>query len=197
MDIALDPIGYSQALQDAGMPREQADVIARTQQPNIEKIVADRKLADSNDLKNLATKAELKELDSGMRSEMAALRVDVSGLRGDVDGLRKDISLMDVSLNAKIDGLRKDMTQIDASLHAEIDSLRKDMSQMDTSLRKDMSQMDTSLRAEIDGLRKDMAQMETRLDARIQKSMHDILRWTIVMNISAVAAIAGLFALLK
>lgn len=121
MDIALDPIGYSNALQEAGMPREQADIIARTQQANIEKVVSGMRFVDSDILRELATKAELKELDELARGE-------TTGLRGEFADLRKDMAMMRNDMNAmqtSIIELRKDMDarfdRVNASMDARFE----------------------------------------------------------------------------
>lgn len=63
----LDPISYSEALQAAGMPKAQADVIARTQQASIDKIVEARELA---------TKADLRELELRLSTKIAQSRLE-------------------------------------------------------------------------------------------------------------------------
>lgn len=55
--LAIDPIGYSEALQKAGMPKEQADLIAKTQEAKIDAIVS---------IKDLATKKDLLDMESRM-----------------------------------------------------------------------------------------------------------------------------------
>lgn len=59
--LAIDPIGYSEALQKAGMPKEQADLIAKTQEAKIDAIVS---------IKDLATKKDLHEMEARMTKAM-------------------------------------------------------------------------------------------------------------------------------
>lgn len=58
----LDPIDYSEASQQAGMPKKQADLIAKTQEARIGKIV---------DARNVATKTDLLELELRLSLKMA------------------------------------------------------------------------------------------------------------------------------
>ncbi len=48
--ISIDPISYSNALQKAGMPKAQADVIAQNQQAAMERVI---------DMRNLVTRQDL------------------------------------------------------------------------------------------------------------------------------------------
>ncbi len=59
--LAIAPIGYSEALQKAGMPKEQADLIAKTQEAKIDAIVS---------IKDLATKKDLHEMEARMTKAM-------------------------------------------------------------------------------------------------------------------------------
>lgn len=48
--ITFAAIGYSEALQEAGMPRKQADLIAKTQEVRIDAVVRAGDLATKQDL---------------------------------------------------------------------------------------------------------------------------------------------------
>lgn len=75
MDIALDPIGYSQALQDAGMPRAQADVIARTQIAGIEKIVDSKELSTKTDIAML--QKDMAQMETRFDAKLDKTKYDI------------------------------------------------------------------------------------------------------------------------
>jgi len=70
--MALDPISYSDALQNAGMPKRQADVIAKTQQAGMDRLLESRELATRRDLQ-----FAILESESRLRLELANLRADL------------------------------------------------------------------------------------------------------------------------
>lgn len=69
--LSLDPIAYSEALQAAGMPKGQADVIARTQQSTIDKIIKARELATKKDIS-----IAVKELELRLSAKIDQSRID-------------------------------------------------------------------------------------------------------------------------
>lgn len=66
--LAIDPIGYSEALQKAGMPKEQADLIAKTQEAKIDKLI---------EVRELATKADLRELEMRLAARINETQINM------------------------------------------------------------------------------------------------------------------------
>lgn len=66
--LAIDPIGYSEALQKAGLSKEQADLIARTQEAKIDNIIQTRELA---------TKTDLRELEMRLAAKMNDVQINM------------------------------------------------------------------------------------------------------------------------
>ena len=60
--IAFDPISLSQSLQDAGMPKAQADIIARSQEARLSDMIQARELATRQDLEKTALTLKLELL---------------------------------------------------------------------------------------------------------------------------------------
>lgn len=56
--ITFDTLNYSKTLQEAGMPREQAEAFARAQKIAFEEMLAARELATQADILRLETKIE-------------------------------------------------------------------------------------------------------------------------------------------
>ena len=66
--ITFDTLAYSKTLQDAGMPVEQADALARVQKAAIEDMLA---------TKEWATKADLRETELRLQAEIEKVRAEV------------------------------------------------------------------------------------------------------------------------
>lgn len=72
--LTLDPISYSEAPQAAGMPKAQADVIARTQQSTMDRMIEARELATKQDISIAVRKLELRLAAKIDQSRIDALK---------------------------------------------------------------------------------------------------------------------------
>ena len=61
----FDTLAYSKTLQDAGMPREQADALAHAQKRAVDEMVNTKELATKGDLREteLSLKKEIREVE--------------------------------------------------------------------------------------------------------------------------------------
>lgn len=75
--ITTDPIGYSEALQNAGMPKAQADLIARTEQTREENLTASRDIATRRDLAEMEVR-----ITRAMYNAMFGLVAAVAAIAG-------------------------------------------------------------------------------------------------------------------
>ena len=66
--ITFDTLAYSRTLQDAGMPVEQADALARAQKAAIDEMLA---------AKELATKGDLRETELRLQTEIEKVRSEI------------------------------------------------------------------------------------------------------------------------
>lgn len=80
--ITFDTLAYSNKLQDAGMPREQADAMAKAQAEAIKELVAAQELVTKHDLYIALseTKHELLKWVMGMMVAQTALIVAAFGI---------------------------------------------------------------------------------------------------------------------
>ncbi len=60
--IAFDTLAYSRTLQDAGMPVEQADALARAQKAAIDEMVEAKELARKDDIQGLRLEMKAMEM---------------------------------------------------------------------------------------------------------------------------------------
>jgi len=91
--VTFDTLKFVETLERANVPREQASAIASA-------------VRDAQDLSDVATKQDLRELESATDSKFDLLRKDIDLLRSDV---RKDIDLLRSDMSKEIDLLRSDM----------------------------------------------------------------------------------------
>ena len=95
----VDTLELAGALRGTGMPREQADGVAR---------------AIGGELAGRVP----------VKSDLEAVR---SGVEGKIDGVRGDLVVVRSDLEAKIDGVRADLVVVRSDLEAKIESTRADV----------------------------------------------------------------------
>ncbi len=66
--ITFDTLAYSKSLQEAGMPGEQADALAKAQKAAIAEMVS---------VKELATKGDIREAELRLQAEIEKIRAEI------------------------------------------------------------------------------------------------------------------------
>jgi len=106
--VAFDTHRYVKRLEEAGVPEKQAEaqaeVLSETMSLNLDK------LATKDDIKDMATKADLAEVRSAIEGLRVATKADIEGLRvatkADQAEVRSDIEGLRVATKTDIEGLR-------------------------------------------------------------------------------------------
>ena len=78
--ITFDTLAYSRTLQDAGMPREQADALAKAQKTAIDEMVESRELATKGDIRE--AEMRLLKWQIGIGAALAAIMAKGFGWLG-------------------------------------------------------------------------------------------------------------------
>ena len=73
--ITFDTLAYSKTLQDAGMPREQADALAHAQKKAIEEMVTAKELATKGDIQDV--RLEMKSMEMRLLKWQIGLAITV------------------------------------------------------------------------------------------------------------------------
>ena len=102
--ISFDTLAYSQDLQEAGMDRALADVIAKRQREAFEEIL---------DARQLVTKQDL-------QLEIEKVRAEIEKVRGETEKVRSD-------LTQSIEKLRADAERTHGELRLEIEKVRAEI----------------------------------------------------------------------
>ncbi len=90
--IAFDTLKYTKRLEDAAIPRDQAEAQA----------AALSEVFDSH-FQDLATKDDLQELETRTTTDIAEIKADIAGIKADIAGIKADISGMKTEI-AEIKG---------------------------------------------------------------------------------------------
>ena len=134
----VDTLELAGALRGTGMPREQADGVARA----IGGELAGR----------VPVKSDLEVVRSGVEAKIDGVRGDLVVVRSDleakIDGVRADLVVVRSDLEAKIDGVRADLVVVRSDLEAKIDGVRADLK----VLRSDLEAKIESTRADVRAL---------------------------------------------
>ena len=85
--VTFDTLAYSKTLQDAGMPREQADALANAQKKAIDEMVAAKELATRGDIQDMRleiekVRSELLKWQLGIGLALAAIMAKGFGWLG-------------------------------------------------------------------------------------------------------------------
>ena len=131
--LAFDTLEYSKALQDAGMDRTLAELIAKKQSEVFENVRNPRQLVTKQDL----------------QLEIEKVRAEVEKVRGETEKVRAD-------LTQNIEKVRADLTQnikkVRADLTQNIEKVRSD-------LKLDIEKLRGEFRTEIEKSRAEAAKM--------------------------------------
>lgn len=90
--ITFDTLAYSRTLQDAGMPVEQADALARAQKAAIDEMLA---------AKELATKGDIREAELRLQAEIEKVRKETQQVKYDLLKWQIGLAVAIIAIMAK------------------------------------------------------------------------------------------------
>ncbi len=150
----VDTLDLADALRGTGMPREQADGVARA----IGGELAGR----------VPVKSDLEVVRSGLESKIEGVRGDLEVVRSDleakIEGVRGDLEVVRSDLEAKIEGIRGDLEVVRSDLEAKIDGVRGDLEAKIDGVRGDLKVVRADLEAKIESTRSDVRALGTKLN---------------------------------
>ena len=84
--IAFDTLAYSDKLQEGGLPREQAEAIARANVDAFRSLVVTQRLATKRDIEELrqATKRDTSELRQELKEDISELRQEMADTKHEI-----------------------------------------------------------------------------------------------------------------
>ena len=150
MNLMIDTLGYAEALEQSGFTSEQAKGAAKALNNTVGE--------------ELATKADLAQLGTELRSEMAETRTELSAeLHTEINKVRTEIA--------------ETRAELSAELHTEINKVYTEINKVRTEIAESRAELHTEInkvRTEIAGLR-----AETKGDIKL-------VHWTLGVVVVAV-----------
>lgn len=99
--IPFDSLAYARALEEAGMPRAQAEALGRQQQKTVEDIASAKDVARREDIDRLA--ARMNEQDNKLAAQMKEMDVRLTGRIAELDArLTGQIAELDTRLTLQM-----------------------------------------------------------------------------------------------
>ena len=119
--VALDTLKFTKRLREAGVPDKQAEAEAEAVHEALREIVSD---FDRNRLKEVATKQDIKALDTSTQIAVKELDARTETVR---DNLSRDIKALEASN-------KLDFKELDAKIETVRDFLRRDIKESELKL---------------------------------------------------------------
>ncbi len=113
--MTFDTHAFVKELTKAGMPEEQAEVLARSQATLIDE--------------KLATKQDLKELELRLTRDIQELKRDMQEMEAN---LKRDMKELEMRLTRDMQELKRDMKELEVNL-------KRDMQEMELRLKHDLT----------------------------------------------------------
>ena len=123
--MTFDTHAFVKELTKAGMPEEQAEVLARSQATLIDE--------------KLATKQDLKELELRLKRDIQELKRDMQEMEAN---LKRDMKELEMRLTRDMQELKRDMKELEANL-------KRDMKELEMRLTRDMQEMELRLKHDL------------------------------------------------
>ena len=79
----------------------------------------------------------------------------------------------------------------------DVDSRRSELAQLRESIRADFAEFRESMRGDLAELRQEVRDGDARLAGEIKQAKYDLIKWSFVFWVTAVASIAGLAKVLR
>ena len=161
MNLMIDTLGYAEALEQSGFTSEQAKGAAKALNNTVGE--------------ELATKADLAQLGTELRSEIAESRAE---LHTEINKVRSEIA--------------EARTELSAELHAEINKVRTEIAESRAELRTEIAQLGTELRSElntqINKVQTEIAETRAEIAGLRAEAKGDIklVHWTLGIVVVAV-----------
>ncbi len=180
---AFDTLKLARRLEEAGMPRRQAEAVAEAEAEALGEFV----------LSNLATKGDIAEVKQEIADLRGELHQSIAELDGKITNLRSE-------LHQNIADLRGELHQNIAELDGKITSLRSELHQSIAEVKQDIASLRGQL-GEIDArfekLEKDFTVRFERMDRKFTLFFMVILFTMILLDQDALAFLARLFGLIR
>ena len=150
MNLMIDTLGYAEALEQSGFTSEQAKGAAKALNNTVGE--------------ELATKADLAQLGSELRTEIAESRAE---LHTEINKVRSEIA--------------EARTELSAELHAEINKVRTEIAETRAELRAELNTEINKVRTEIAETRAEIAGLRAEAKGDIK-----LVHWTLGVVVVAV-----------
>jgi len=155
-------------------------------------------------LKNVATKQDITELELKLTKEIKELEKEIKNLDIKAESIRadltKEIEQVRSDLTKEIEQVRSDLTkdieQVRSDLTKEIEQVRSDLTkeieQVRSDLTKEIEKVRTDLTREIEQVRLEIKDVELKLTEKIENSKTETIKWVSIMMIGQVFTITGI-----
>ena len=154
MNLMIDTLGYAEALEQSGFTSEQAKGAAKALNNTVGE--------------ELATKADLAQLGSELRAEIAETRTELSAeLHTEINKVRSEIA--------------ETRTELSAELHTEINKVRTEIAETRAELRAELNTEINKVRTEIAETRAEIAGLRAEAKGDIK-----LVHWTLGVVVVAV-----------
>ena len=150
MNLMIDTLGYAEALEQSGFTSEQAKGAAKALNNTVGE--------------ELATKADLAQLGSELRTEIAESRAE---LHTEINKVRSEIA--------------EARTELSAELHAEINKVRTEIAETRAELRAELNTQINKVQTEIAETRAEIAGLRAEAKGDIK-----LVHWTLGIVVVAV-----------
>ena len=174
-NVAFDTHRYVKRLTAAGMPKNQAEVIADEQRSLIED-----QLATKHDIKEL--EAAIKALEVNTRRDMKELeantRRDIKELEANT---QRDIKEQQVAIKTLETNTRRDIKALEAAIReqqATIKTLERDIKALDTNNQQKFKELEVAIKAQEAAIKameisrpRDLKELEQRITIRLGMMM--------------------------
>ena len=102
-----------------------------------------------------------------------------------------------VSWMEDVDSRRSEGSQLRESIRADFAQIRADFAEFRESMRGDLAELRQEMRDGDARLRDEIRALDGRLGGEIKQAKYDLIKWSFVFWVTAVASIAGLAKVLR
>ncbi|MCC6275295.1 MAG: DUF1640 domain-containing protein [Leptospiraceae bacterium] len=172
-DVLIDPLKIYQRLKAAKVDEKAAEEIAA-----IFGDVLDTQLATKKDI-------------AVIQQDISLIRKDIANLQSET---KKDIELFRNETKSNIEQLRNETKSNIEQLRNET---KNNIEQLRNETKSDIELLRNETKSNIALVHKDIKELETKLEAKIESSKAEMLKWTIGLIVAQTGIILTFFKLLK
>ena len=133
---------------------------------------------------NVATKADLAEVQAGLETEIAAVKTDLTEVKAD---LKTEIAATKAALESKIAAVKTDLAEAKAELKTEIAAVKTDLAEAKAELKTEIAEVRTEVAEVKAELKTDIA----LLRADTEKGFQGVYKFMMVSTLAIISTIIG------